>query len=155
MTAAACHMTTQPNPKVGAVKAMEIALRSSGITFGEVGCLNMHATSTPVGDLFAIGVLQSLIGNEKNTIQISATKSMTGLLLRAGGGIEAIISLLAIKDQVIPSAINTQPTGPCDSEIRRSATYCLHLFHLTLLASCFHYECLRVALILIEESRRC
>ncbi|OKS88047.1 beta-ketoacyl-ACP synthase II [Mucilaginibacter polytrichastri] len=112
MTADAYHMTATHPEGLGAAKAMEIALRSSGITFREVDYLNMHATSTSVGDLSEIKALQSLIGNEQNKIQISATKSMTGHLLGAAGAIEAIICLLAIKDQVIPPTINTSQLDP-------------------------------------------
>jgi 3-oxoacyl-[acyl-carrier-protein] synthase II len=112
MTADAYHMTsTHPEGK-GAAKAMELALQEAGITINQVDYLNMHATSTPIGDLSELKAVLSLTGTEKSTMQIGATKSMTGHLLGAAGAIEAIICLMAIKDQVLPPTINTETLDP-------------------------------------------
>jgi 3-oxoacyl-[acyl-carrier-protein] synthase II len=112
MTADAYHMTsTHPEGK-GAAKAMELALNEAGITINQVDYLNMHATSTPVGDLSELKAVHTLTGDEKSTMQIGATKSMTGHLLGAAGAIEAIICLMAIKDQVLPPTINTETLDP-------------------------------------------
>ena len=112
MTADAYHMTsTHPEGK-GAAKAMELALNEAGITINQVDYLNMHATSTPVGDLSELKAVHSLTGDEKLTMQIGATKSMTGHLLGAAGAIEAIICLMAIQDQVLPPTINTETLDP-------------------------------------------
>ncbi|SDS69500.1 3-oxoacyl-[acyl-carrier-protein] synthase II [Mucilaginibacter mallensis] len=112
MTADAYHMTsTHPEGK-GAAKAMELALNEAGITINQVDYLNMHATSTPVGDLSELKAVHALTGDEKLTMKIGATKSMTGHLLGAAGAIEAIICLMAIKDQVLPPTINTETLDP-------------------------------------------
>jgi len=112
MTADAYHMTsTHPEGK-GAAKAMELALQEANISIHDVDYLNMHATSTPVGDLSEIKALLSLTKDEKSTMQIGATKSMTGHLLGAAGAIEAIICLMAIQDQVLPPTINTENLDP-------------------------------------------
>jgi len=107
MTADAYHMTATHPEGLGASKAMQLALQEAGIAITEVDYLNMHATSTPVGDLSEIKALLSLTHGEKTNVQISATKSMTGHLLGAAGAIEAIICLLAIRDNIIPPTINT------------------------------------------------
>jgi 3-oxoacyl-[acyl-carrier-protein] synthase II len=112
MTADAYHMTsTHPEGK-GAAKAMELALNEAGISINQVDYLNMHATSTPVGDLSELKAVHALTGDEKLNMKIGATKSMTGHLLGAAGAIEAIICLMAIKDQVLPPTINTETLDP-------------------------------------------
>ncbi|PJJ79404.1 beta-ketoacyl-ACP synthase II [Mucilaginibacter auburnensis] len=116
MTADAYHMTsTHPEGK-GATKAMQLALEEAGITIGQLDYLNMHATSTPVGDLSETHAVEGLTGGKKNNIQINATKSMTGHLLGAAGAIEGIISILAIKNGIIPPTINTQELDPAIPE---------------------------------------
>jgi 3-oxoacyl-[acyl-carrier-protein] synthase II len=112
MTADAYHMTATHPEGLGAARGMQLALKESGISIFDVDYLNMHATSTPVGDLSEVKALTSLIQDHQNKIQISATKSMTGHLLGAAGAIEAIICLLAIQDQVIPPTINTETLDP-------------------------------------------
>jgi 3-oxoacyl-[acyl-carrier-protein] synthase II len=112
MTADAYHMTATHPEGLGASKAMQLALTESGITIADVDYLNMHATSTPVGDLSELKAILNLTKGEKNNIQISATKSMTGHLLGAAGAIEAIVCLMSIKDQVIAPTINTKVLDP-------------------------------------------
>jgi 3-oxoacyl-[acyl-carrier-protein] synthase II len=112
MTADAYHMTATHPEGLGAAKAMEKALSQAGIEIGEIDYLNMHATSTPVGDLSEIKALLAVTRSQKVDTRISSTKSMTGHLLGAAGAIEAIICLLAIRDQVIPPTINTEHLDP-------------------------------------------
>jgi 3-oxoacyl-[acyl-carrier-protein] synthase II len=112
MTADAYHMTATHPEGLGASKAMQLALAEAGITIADVDYLNMHATSTPVGDLSELKAILNLTKGEKNTMQISATKSMTGHLLGAAGAIEAIVCLMSIKDQVIAPTINTEVLDP-------------------------------------------
>ena len=112
MTADAYHMTSTHPEGLGAAKAMQLALNEAGITMADVNYLNMHATSTPVGDLSELKAVTSLTGTEKSTMQIGATKSMTGHLLGAAGAIEAIICLLTIEHQVLPPTINTGELDP-------------------------------------------
>ena len=115
MTADAYHMTSTHPEGLGAAKAMQLALKEAGITMADVDYLNMHATSTPVGDLSELKAVTSLTGTGPSTMQIGATKSMTGHLLGAAGAIEAIICLMAIQDQVLPPTINTQNLDPAIS----------------------------------------
>jgi len=112
MTADAYHMTSTHPEGLGAAKAMQLALTEAGLTIADVDYLNMHATSTPVGDLSELKAVTSLTGTGPNTMQIGATKSMTGHLLGAAGAIEAIICLLAIEHQVLPPTINTGELDP-------------------------------------------
>jgi 3-oxoacyl-[acyl-carrier-protein] synthase II len=112
MTADAYHMTATHPEGIGAAKAMQLALSESRISIGQVDYLNMHATSTPVGDLSEIKALLTLTGNKALDTQISSTKSMTGHLLGAAGAIEAIVAILSIRDQVIPPTINTETLDP-------------------------------------------
>lgn len=112
MTADAYHMTSTHPEGLGAAQAMRLVLREAGIQMRDVDYLNMHATSTPIGDLSEIKAVVALTGGEKTNMQIGATKSMTGHLLGAAGAIEAIICLLAIRDQVLPPTINTETLDP-------------------------------------------
>jgi 3-oxoacyl-[acyl-carrier-protein] synthase II len=116
MTADAYHMTSTHPEGLGAAKAMQLALKEAGLTMADVDYLNMHATSTPVGDLSELKAVTSLTGTGPNTMQIGATKSMTGHLLGAAGAIEAIICLLAIEHQVLPPTINTGELDPAFPE---------------------------------------
>lgn len=110
MTADAYHMTSTHPEGIGATRAMQLALKESGIGIGDVDHLNMHATSTHVGDLSEIKAVLAL-GNTDG-LKISATKSMTGHLLGAAGAVEAIICILSIQQQVIPPTINTETFDP-------------------------------------------
>lgn len=112
MTADAYHMTSTHPQGLGASKAMELALKEAGILITDVDYLNVHATSTPVGDLSEINALVSLYKGQKSNTKISSTKSMTGHLLGAAGAIEAIIALLSIRDHVVPPTINTTNLDP-------------------------------------------
>jgi len=112
MTADAYHMTSTHPEGLGAAQAMRLVLKEAGIQMHDVDYLNMHATSTPIGDLSEIKAVVALTGNEKTSMQIGATKSMTGHLLGAAGAVEAIICLLAIRDQVLPPTINTENLDP-------------------------------------------
>ncbi|MFH5884213.1 beta-ketoacyl-ACP synthase II [Halalkalibaculum sp. DA3122] len=108
MTADAYHMTaTHPEGK-GAKEAMRRALDEAEIAPEEVDYLNCHATSTPVGDLSEIKATVSLFGEEPKSLHISATKSMTGHLLGAAGAAEAVASVKAIREGIIPPTINTE-----------------------------------------------
>lgn len=112
MTADAYHMTATHPEGLGAARAMQQALTESGLSIEDVDYLNMHATSTPVGDLSEINALLAVTkGKETNTI-IGSTKSMTGHLLGAAGAIEAIAAIKSIENQVIPPTINTTTLDP-------------------------------------------
>lgn len=107
MTADAYHMTA-PHPEgVGAIKAMQIALKEAGANVDDIDYINPHATSTPLGDLVELTAITSLFKGNKN-LDISATKSMTGHLLGAAGAAEAILCIKAIQNGIIPPTINMQ-----------------------------------------------
>lgn len=112
MTADAYHITATHPDGVGAAKAMQLALAEAQLPIQQLDYINTHATSTSVGDLSEINAIRSLTGPDKANLHISATKSITGHLLGAAGAIEAIICLLAIRDQVIPPTINTTELDP-------------------------------------------
>ncbi|UIK08281.1 beta-ketoacyl-ACP synthase II [Neorhizobium galegae] len=104
-TADAHHITSGPEDGSGARRAMEIAISQAGISPREIGHLNAHATSTPVGDLGEIRAIKTVFGSD-NTIAVSATKSATGHLLGAAGGLEAIFAIMALRDQIAPPTLN-------------------------------------------------
>jgi 3-oxoacyl-[acyl-carrier-protein] synthase II len=112
MTADAYHMTATHPEGLGALRAMQEALKDAGLNKEEVDYLNVHATSTPVGDISEVQAVTQLFGPAPERLIISATKSMTGHLLGAAGAIEAIACLCAIRDGVIPPTINTRQLDP-------------------------------------------
>ena len=110
-TADAYHLTAGPEDGSGARRAMSLALAQAGISPEQVQHLNAHATSTPVGDLGELAAIKSLFGAD-NKIAVTSTKSATGHLLGAAGGIEAIFTLLAIRDQIVPATLNFDNPDP-------------------------------------------
>jgi 3-oxoacyl-[acyl-carrier-protein] synthase II len=112
MTADAYHMTATHPEGLGASMGMQLALKDANLTIGDIDYVNVHATSTPVGDLSEIKALSAVTAKDQTCLHISSTKSMTGHLLGAAGAIEAVISILSIRDQVIPPTINTEKTDP-------------------------------------------
>ncbi|MBY4606954.1 beta-ketoacyl-ACP synthase II [Rhizobium sp. 9T] len=107
----AYHMTAGPEDGDGARRAMEAALRQAKIPASEVKHLNAHATSTPVGDKGEIAAIASVFGRDGG-IAVSATKSATGHLLGAAGGLEAIFTILALRDQIAPPTRNLDEADP-------------------------------------------
>jgi 3-oxoacyl-[acyl-carrier-protein] synthase II len=110
-SADAYHLTAGPEDGSGARRAMALALAQAGISADQVQHLNAHATSTPVGDLGELAAIKSLFGSD-NKIAVTSTKSATGHLLGAAGGIEAIFTLLAIRDQIVPATLNFDNPDP-------------------------------------------
>ncbi|QXI26051.1 beta-ketoacyl-ACP synthase II [Pseudomonas vanderleydeniana] len=106
-SADAYHMTAGPEDGDGARRAMEQALLQAGIEPAQVGHLNAHATSTPVGDKGELAAIRAVFGSQGGPA-ISSTKSATGHLLGAAGGIEAIFTVLALRDQVAPATLNLE-----------------------------------------------
>ncbi|MGM0139145.1 beta-ketoacyl-acyl-carrier-protein synthase II [Enterococcus sp. DIV0755b] len=108
----AYHMTA-PNPDgSGAGKAMKLAMKEAGITASEVDYINAHGTSTPANDVAEAKAIQYGLGENYKDTYVSSTKSMTGHLLGAAGGIEAIASLLALQYQFVPPTINVTKQDP-------------------------------------------
>ncbi|KFX04843.1 3-oxoacyl-ACP synthase [Pectobacterium betavasculorum] len=104
-SADAWHLTAGPEDGSGARRAMALALGQAGINADEIQHINAHATSTQVGDRGEMAAIQSVFGCESG-VAVSSTKSATGHLLGAAGGIEAIFTVLALRDQVIPPTLN-------------------------------------------------
>lgn len=112
MTADAYHMTAPLPDGEGAAHAMKLALEEAQLHPDQVDYINPHATSTPVGDLCEIKAIQSVFGESPQRLSISATKSMTGHLLGGAGAIEAVISIKAINENIIPPTINIENIDP-------------------------------------------
>ena len=110
------HHITAPAPEgEGGFRAMQAALDDAGIDAKDVQYLNAHGTSTPVGDLFEVQAIKNTFGDATKSLKVSSTKSMTGHLLGATGGIEAIFSALSIKDSKIAPTIHAETSDPeCD-----------------------------------------
>lgn len=106
LTADAYHMTA-PHPEGrGALAAMREAMREAGLELDQIQHINTHGTSTPLGDVAEIQAINKLFGDHAKEININSTKSMTGHLLGAAGAIEAIATVLAIKNGIVPPTIN-------------------------------------------------
>ncbi len=115
MTSDAFHITLPPEDGHGARRAMQAAMRDAQINPADVSYINAHGTSTPAGDLAETVAIKAALGDHAATTPVSSTKSMTGHLLGAAGGIEAIFSVLAIRDQMLPPTINLDnPSDGCD-----------------------------------------
>ncbi|MNQ87993.1 3-oxoacyl-[acyl-carrier-protein] synthase 2 [compost metagenome] len=110
-SADAYHLTAGPEDGDGARRAMMAALAQAGIQAADVQHLNAHATSTPVGDRGELAAIKRVFG-DNNQIAVTSTKSATGHLLGAAGGIEAIFTALAIRDQRVPATRNLQRPDP-------------------------------------------
>ncbi len=108
LSADAHHMTA-PHPEgAGAIKVMQNCLRDAGLKPEDVDAINMHGTSTPLGDIAESKAVKAVFGEHAYNININSTKSMTGHLLGAAGAVEAIASILAIKHGIVPPTINHQ-----------------------------------------------
>lgn len=115
MSGDAFHMTLPSKDGEGARQCMQNALDDGGINPEEVDYINAHGTSTPAGDLEETKAVKSVFTHHANQLVVSSTKSMTGHLLGAAGGIEAVFSVLAIRDNVAPPTINLfNPSEGCD-----------------------------------------
>jgi 3-oxoacyl-[acyl-carrier-protein] synthase II len=107
MSADAHHMTAPPENGDGAARCMRIALQDAGVNPSDVDYINAHGTSTPLGDLAETIAVKTTFGDHASNVPVSSTKSMTGHLLGAAGGVEAIFCLLGLRDGIIPATITT------------------------------------------------
>ncbi|QEM68314.1 beta-ketoacyl-ACP synthase II [Geobacter sp. FeAm09] len=115
LTGDAYHLTAPAPDGEGAARCMKMALDNAGVNPEQVGYINAHGTSTPMNDLYETMAIKRVFGNHAHTVKISSTKSMTGHLLGAAGGIEAVFSCLAMEKGVIPPTINFEEPDPeCD-----------------------------------------
>jgi 3-oxoacyl-(acyl-carrier-protein) synthase len=110
------YHVTQPHPEgEGAARAMKWAISDAGISPEDVVYINAHGTSTPMNDKFETIAMKKMFGEHAYDLAVSSTKSMTGHLLGAAGGIEAAFSVLAVNEGVIPPTINYEDPDPdCD-----------------------------------------
>jgi len=115
MSSDAHHMTQPAAGGVGAAKCMRNAFNDAGINPEDIGYVNAHGTSTPAGDIAETDGLKAALGDHAYKVAISSTKSMTGHLLGAAGGVEALFAVMALHNQVVPPTINyTTPDPDCD-----------------------------------------
>jgi 3-oxoacyl-[acyl-carrier-protein] synthase II len=115
MSSDAYHMTLPPEDGRGALQAMQQAVQDAQIDPAAIGYINAHGTSTRAGDLAESRAVKKLLGSAANNVAVSSTKSMVGHLLGAAGAVEAIFTVLALRDQVAPPTINLDnPDEDCD-----------------------------------------
>jgi 3-oxoacyl-[acyl-carrier-protein] synthase II len=127
MSGDAYHITQPAENGDGAFRVMRAAIKDAKLTPEDIGYVNAHGTSTPLGDVIETRALKRVFGDRAKKVPISSTKSMTGHLLGGAGGLEAGISVLALRDQVIPPTINLESPDPeCDLDyvpnVARKAT---------------------------------
>ncbi len=115
MSGDAYHITSPPENGVGALQSMQNAVNDANIDASAINYINAHGTSTPAGDIAECQAVKSVMGSAADQVAVSSTKSMIGHLLGASGAVEAIFSILAIRDQVVPPTINLDnPEEGCD-----------------------------------------
>jgi 3-oxoacyl-[acyl-carrier-protein] synthase II len=115
MSGDAYHITQPAENGDGAYRVMKAAMKDAKLTPNDIGYVNAHGTSTPLGDVIETRALKRAFGERAKKIPISSTKSMTGHLLGGAGGLEAGISVLALRDQILPPTINLETPDPeCD-----------------------------------------
>jgi len=115
MSGDAYHMTTPSPGGEGGARCMKLALKRAGINPEDVDYINAHGTSTPAGDIAETQGIKSVFGDHVKKLMVSSTKSMTGHLLGAAGGIEGVFSVLAVHNGVVPPTINLENQDPeCD-----------------------------------------
>jgi 3-oxoacyl-[acyl-carrier-protein] synthase II len=109
------HITAPPSNGDGAARSMRNAIRDAGLNPEDVDYINAHGTSTQVGDVAEVAAVKSVFGAHAEKLAMSSTKSVTGHLLGAAGAVEAIFSMLAVKEGVLPPTINLDnPDEGCD-----------------------------------------
>jgi 3-oxoacyl-[acyl-carrier-protein] synthase II len=115
MSGDAYHITQPAENGDGAFRVMRAALKDAKLQLNDIGYLNAHGTSTPLGDAIETTAIKRLFGDRAKQVPVSSTKSMTGHLLGGAGGLEAGISVLALRDQILPPTINYETPDPaCD-----------------------------------------
>ena len=116
LSADAYHLTASHPDGLGAILVMQNALEDAGLTPDAIDYINVHGTSTPIGDISEVRAIKQVFGDHAYELNISSTKSMTGHLLGAAGAVEALASVLAVKNDIVPPTIN-HAEGDDDSEI--------------------------------------
>jgi 3-oxoacyl-[acyl-carrier-protein] synthase II len=115
MSGDAYHITQPAENGDGAFRVMKAAIKDAKLSPDDIGYVNAHGTSTPIGDVIETRALKRVFGERAKQVPVSSTKSMTGHLLGGAGGLEAGISVLALRDQTLPPTINYETPDPeCD-----------------------------------------
>ncbi len=122
LSADAHHLTATHPDGLGAILAMRNALDDAGMQPDDIDYINVHGTSTPVGDISEVKAIVEVFGENAHKLNISSTKSMTGHLLGATGALEAIFSVKAVEEDIVPPTINHDPED-CDEEIDYSLNF--------------------------------
>lgn len=126
MTADAHHITAPHPDGIGATNVMRLAIEDANMTPKDVDYINVHGTSTPLGDIAEIKAIQNVFGDYAKNLNISSTKSMTGHLLGAAGAVETIAAILSVKNNVVPPTINHFTDDP---ELDSSLNYTFNKAH--------------------------
>ena len=114
-TSDAFHMAAPPPGHEGAARSMQVALNDAGLNPADIDYINAHGTSTPLNDLYETQAIKTLFGGHAQKLMVSSTKSMTGHMLGATGGVEAIFAIKALQEGIIPPTINLDnPDAECD-----------------------------------------
>jgi len=114
-TSDAFHMAAPPPGHEGAARSMQVALKDAGLNPADIDYINAHGTSTPLNDLYETQAIKTLFGGHAQKLMVSSTKSMTGHMLGATGGVEAIFAIKALQEGIIPPTINLDNPDPeCD-----------------------------------------
>jgi len=118
MSGDAFHITAPTPDGDGAFRCMQAAIKRAGIQPGEIDYINAHGTSTPLGDEIELGAVERVVGNSAGRVSMSSTKSSIGHLLGAAGAVEAIFSILAMRDGIAPPTLNLEnPSEGCDIDL--------------------------------------
>lgn len=126
----AYHMTQPLTDGSGAKKCMQLAVKDAGINLSDIDYINAHGTSTPAGDIAETTAIKAAFGEDAKKLVISSTKSMTGHLLGAAGGIEAIFSVLSLRDQIVSPTLNLEnPEEGCDLDYNPGASRDVAMTH--------------------------
>jgi 3-oxoacyl-[acyl-carrier-protein] synthase II len=114
-TSDAFHMAAPPPGHEGAARSMQVALKDAGLNPADIDYINAHGTSTPLNDLYETQAIKTLFGEHAKKLMVSSTKSMTGHMLGATGGVEAIFAIKALQESIVPPTINLDnPDAECD-----------------------------------------
>jgi len=115
MSGDAYHITSPPPDGAGAIRCINAALSDAGLSYRDIDYINAHGTSTPLNDLYETRAIKAVFKDKAHTIPVSSTKSMTGHLLGAAGGVEAVFATLAIHESILPPTINYENAAEeCD-----------------------------------------